>query len=179
MRTFRSGCTLLGQSPCKTRPRGLSIARRRCVITNRPKRLSGVDYCGFHRYFLTICTAHRRTIFDSSDTVDPVLQKLLEMSSTNGFSIPVFCFMPDHFHALVEGLVENADFRHFVKLFKQGSAFHYRRRNGSDLWQPGYHERIVRDDEATEAIVRYIWENPIRGDHEGTWRASVLRVRLL
>jgi putative transposase len=71
--------------------------------------------------------------------------------------------MPDHLHALVEALVENADFRHFVKVFKQMTAFNYRRRNGSDLWQPGYHERIVRDEEATEAIVRYIWENPIRG----------------
>ena len=70
--------------------------------------------------------------------------------------------MPDHFHTLVEGLVENADFRHFVKIFKQVTAFDHRRRNGSHLWQPGYHERIVRDDEETEAIVRYIWENPIR-----------------
>jgi REP-associated tyrosine transposase len=131
------------------------------VITNRPKRLNGVDYCGFRRYFLTICTAHRRTIFESSEAVDPVLQKLLEISSSNGFSIPAYCFMPDHVHALIEGLVENADFRYFVKAFKQVTAFDYRRRNGSDLWQPGYHERIVRDDEATEAIVRYIWGNPI------------------
>jgi REP-associated tyrosine transposase len=132
------------------------------VITKRPERLNDVDYCGFHWYFLTICTAFRRPIFDSSDRVDPVLLKLLECSSSHGFSIPAYCFRPDHFHALVEGLVENADFRHFVRILKQVSAFDHRRRNGTHLWQPGYYERIVRDDEETEAIVRYIWENPIR-----------------
>ena len=132
------------------------------MITNRPKRLTGVDYSVFKRYFLTICTANRRTRFDSFDTVDQVRQKLLETARSIGFSIPAYCFMPDHLHALVEGLVENADFRHFVKIFKQVTGFAYRRRNEADLWQPGYHERIVRDDEETEAIVRYIWENPIR-----------------
>lgn len=30
------------------------------------------------------------------------------------------------------------------------------------LWQPGYYERILRDDDSTNAVIRYIWENPIR-----------------
>ena len=42
------------------------------------------------------------------------------------------------------------------------SAFHYKKSTGRALWQPGYHERILRDEEGTEAVVRYILENPIR-----------------
>jgi len=132
------------------------------MITNRPQRLRGVDYCGFNRYFFTTCTAFRRSLFDHADTVEPVLQKLDELSRSHGFSVPAHCVMPDHLHALLEGLSESSDFRHFVRVFKQVTAFEFRQRTGTALWQPGYHERILRDDEATLAVVRYVWENPVR-----------------
>ena len=70
--------------------------------------------------------------------------------------------MPDHFHALIERLAENSDFQEFVRIFKQVTAFEFRKKNGAPLWQPGYYERILRDDEETLAVVRYIWENPVR-----------------
>jgi hypothetical protein len=70
--------------------------------------------------------------------------------------------MPDHFHALLTATSEQADFCELVRRFKQVSAFNYRKSKGRALWQPGYHERILRDDEVTEAVVRYILKNPIR-----------------
>jgi REP-associated tyrosine transposase len=132
------------------------------MITNRPLRLRGVDYRGFNHYFLTTCTAFRRSLFDSADAVGPVLRKLDELSKSHGFSVPAHCAMPDHLHVLIEGLSENSDFRHFVRVFKQITAFEFRQRAGAPLWQPGYHERILRDDEHTLAVVRYVWENPVR-----------------
>jgi hypothetical protein len=50
----------------------------------------------------------------------------------------------------------------FVKRFKQTTGFVHRRETRQPLWQPGYHERVLRDDEATLTVVRYILENPIR-----------------
>ena len=70
--------------------------------------------------------------------------------------------MPDHLHLLSSGTSERADLRKFVKHFKQMTAFQIRKEHGTALWQPGYYERILRDDEPTEAVVRYIMENPIR-----------------
>jgi len=70
--------------------------------------------------------------------------------------------MPDHFHALLTGEIEQADFLECVRRFKQLTSFHYKRLDKQELWQSGYYERILRDDEATEAVVRYILENPIR-----------------
>jgi putative transposase len=70
--------------------------------------------------------------------------------------------MPDHLHLLVAGISEASDFRSFMKAFKQDTGFSYRQRCQEALWQHGYHERILRDDEATAAVVRYILENPIR-----------------
>ena len=51
---------------------------------------------------------------------------------------------------------------HFVKQIKQVTGFAYRQTHGGSLWQPGYHERILRDDESTLAVARYILENPVR-----------------
>jgi len=47
--------------------------------------------------------------------------------------------------------------------FKKVTGFEYSRRFERRLWQPGYHDRILRDDESTEATARYILENPVRG----------------
>ena len=147
------------------RRRLVDCLSRPCVITKRPERLKGVDYCGFERYFLTICTAFsglqslatRRTRSSRSCRKNAV-RVPVPMASR----LPPTVSCPIVFHALMEGLVENADFRRVVKIFKQVSAFIHRRETGSHLWRPGYHGRVVSDDEATEAIVRFVWENPIR-----------------
>jgi putative transposase len=70
--------------------------------------------------------------------------------------------MPDHLHLLLVGESEDADLRVCVKRFKQLTGFAYKKEHQQRLWQHGYYERVLRDDEATLAVVRYILENPIR-----------------
>jgi hypothetical protein len=43
------------------------------------------------------------------------------------------------------------------------------------VWQRGYHERIVRDDDELEAIRRYVVENPVRwsADPENPSRTAI------
>ena len=79
-----------------------------------------------------------------------------------GFSVIAYCLMPDHIHLLVEGTHPAADFREFVRLFKQRSSFHWKQRNGVALWQRGYFEHVLRDDEDTVGVAKYILENPVR-----------------
>ena len=130
--------------------------------TQRPRRLDGVPYVGIQRYFLTTCTAFRRPLFDSADIVEPVLSRILQTCELFGMELIAYCFMPDHLHLLVGANSEDADMRAFVKRFKQLTGFAYKKTHTSPLWQPGYHDRILRDDEATEAAVRYVLGNPIR-----------------
>ena len=70
--------------------------------------------------------------------------------------------MPDHVHLLVYGTSERADLRAFVVHFKKLTGFEYARRVGRCLWQPGYYDRVLRDEESTETIARYVLGNPIR-----------------
>ncbi len=82
-------------------------------------------------------------------------------------ALVAYCFMPDHVHLLVYGTSETSDLRAFVVDFKKVTGFEYRQRHGRHLWQRGYFDRILRDDESTEAVVRYTLENPVRGGLAG------------
>ncbi len=70
--------------------------------------------------------------------------------------------MPDHLHVLMEAEDEQADLRRAVAMFKQRSAYAYRTVHRSRLWQEGYFDRVLRDDEQTLDVVAYIVGNPVR-----------------
>lgn len=70
--------------------------------------------------------------------------------------------MPDHVHLLVAGTTEAASFLRFLKKAKQLSGYYYKQRFGQPLWQPNSYEHVLRDEEATGAVLRYILENPVK-----------------
>jgi putative transposase len=127
-------------------------------------RLSSFDYLGCYRYFLTICTFKRGRVFIHDPPVRLVLTQLSRTADERGFLVIAYCLMPDHMHALIEGRHEAADFREFVRIFKQRSSFEWKRRNGAMLWQRSYFEHVLRDDEDTISVAKYILENPVRGN---------------
>ena len=125
-------------------------------------RLSSFDYLGFYRYFLTICTCNRAHIFIDDESVRLVLLHLSRTADEHSFLVIAYCFMPDHTHFLIEGNHPAANFREFVRIFKQRSSFEWKQRNGSLLWQRSYFEHVLRDDEDTIGVAKYILENPLR-----------------
>ena len=42
------------------------------------------------------------------------------------------------------------------------SGFHFKQRFGQRLWQRYSYDRVLRDDEHTLVVARYILENPVR-----------------
>ena len=70
--------------------------------------------------------------------------------------------MPDHLHLLVEGRADHSDAKRFIARAKQYSGFYYSKQYKRTLWQRYGYEHLVRDEEATLAVARYILENPIR-----------------
>ena len=116
------------------------------MITNRPRRLDGVSYVGLQRYFLTTCTAFRRKVFITPAVVTSVVDQLLQNAEKFEFAVVAYCVMPDHLHVLVEARADHSDLTVFMKRFKQMTGFAYRRDNTIALWQPGYHEHILRDE---------------------------------
>jgi putative transposase len=132
------------------------------MAERRPPELSD-DCCrGFGRYFLTICTAHRRQYFTSEEALEPAKSALLRAPSDYRVEVSAYCFMKDHFHGLFESLALDCEFTKFVGMFKQGTAFQHKRSSGQKLWQEGYFDRVLRRDESTLDVIAYILANPVR-----------------
>ncbi len=133
----------------------------------KPKpRLKKFDYVGRYRYFITICTDRRKNIFEENNALVQEMAEILAASGgVHGFTIWVYCFMPDHLHFLAEGGKEDSNLKKFIKDYKQKTGYRFAKQestNGNKLWQPGYYEHVLREMEDTEAVLRYILENPVR-----------------
>jgi putative transposase len=70
--------------------------------------------------------------------------------------------MPDHVHLLVEGESSESDCRRFMTSAKRYSGFHHAAEFNERLWQRYCYEHVLREQECTLYVARYIVENPIR-----------------
>ena len=132
------------------------------VLTGSPAHLKTFDYVGPYRYFLTFCTDSRQRLFVTRERVELVMVQIERSAAEELFAVIAYCFMPDHVHLLIEGRCDSSDCRRFINRAKQFSGFHYAKAFGHRLWQRYGFERVLRDDEATLSVARYILENPLR-----------------
>ena len=132
------------------------------VLTGNPGHLKAFDYTGPYRYFLTFCTHSRQGVLVTQERVDLVLLQIERSADEEQFAIIAYAFMPDHVHLLIEGLCESSECRRFISRAKQFSGYHYANQFGHRLWQRYGFERVLRNDEVTLVVAKYILENPVR-----------------
>jgi putative transposase len=119
-------------------------------------------YLGLGNYFLTICTAGRRTLFTGARLVNVLVTVMLEQFCRNEFSVDAYCFMPDHCHILAGSLSETCDLAQAVRAYKGVSATRARKLGVRNLWQRDYYEHILRSSESVNSVAAYIFANPVR-----------------
>jgi len=78
--------------------------------------------------------------------------------------------MPDHLHIVVEGANDESDMARFVKAFKQVTAFRYKAETGGRLWQKKYYDHVLRALDSLDAVLGYVWMNPVRTGLCADWR---------
>jgi len=130
--------------------------------TRKPDHLKTFDYRGLHRYSLTFCTDYRKRVFIHDSVVTLVANQILRAATDTHFALIAYCFMPDHLHLVTEGLRDDSDCLRFIKLAKQYSGFYFSQAHGGKLWQRYGFEHVLRDDELTLVVVRYVLQNPVR-----------------
>ena len=129
---------------------------------SRPPRIDGFGYLGPYRYFVTFCTHDRRDVFIDVGIGEFVASQLRRTCRREKFALLAYCLMPDHAHVLVEGTSDTSDLRRLIKSAKQRSGQSFAARHNQPLWQEGFHDRVLRRDEDSKQIARYIVDNPVR-----------------
>jgi len=132
------------------------------MIRDRPPRLSALICDGMCRYHVRICTWSRQPHFATPETTIGVLGQLLQLLPEFGFSLHAYCFMPDHVHLLLEANRPDARAAALIGRWKQLTGFQLKRSCGLRLWQPGFFDRVLREQESSNAVAAYIIANPVR-----------------
>ena len=133
---------------------------------NPPKnqRLATELYtCSDRVYFITVCAHDRQSAFTQPSLARLVLDVLYAEQERQRCSVFSYCLMPDHFHYLVQPREDGKSVLTFTDQFK-GKSTNLSWTVGwrGKLWQRGYWDHIVRNEESLVAISQYILDNPVR-----------------
>ena len=129
---------------------------------NRTHRHPTFRYIGLHEYFLTICTYERQRAFaDSAFAADAVVQ-LFRSAAAFHFEIIAYRLMPDQVHIVAQGARDDSNLRSFVQSWNTTMGFRWRRTHAGPLWQTGYHDHVLRAEDARLGVARYVLLNPVR-----------------
>ena len=116
-----------------------------------------------HFYSVTVTTYQRYKYFldfDNARKVIAALKKSDELGFTQTIS---FMVMPDHFHWLFQ-LKNQESLSGVLKRVKGGSSFNIKNKHTSQVWQQGFYDSLIRDEEHLIAEARYIVANPLRAN---------------
>lgn len=131
-------------------------------MTQRPRRFDNFVYTGRIAYSLTICTYHRHRAFDDHAFAREAIAKLLRTAAKFAFAIYAYSVMPDHVHLVILGRREDSDLKTFMRSWLTQTGFAWKRRHGTQLWQGGYYEHILRSDVSIYFAAQYVVMNPVR-----------------
>ena len=139
-------------------------------------RLRGYDYTWAGVYFVTICTHEKRCLLGEIVEGEMCLNEAGRLAAEALASLPerfpslkVDCsvVMPNHAHAILclGGPLDSLPVAlgEIVRSWKAKSARAIRLGPDPSFgWQRNYYERILRDEEESDQVRRYIAENPLR-----------------
>lgn len=132
-----------------------------CVIKGRPPRLEEI----FQRYgaavfFVTICTLHRQRFSDLAKVKEAFEAYAVRATDFN-VAVGRYVLMPDHMHFFICG-DEEFKLAEWVKGLKRAITSAFSKEQARSLWQPGFFDHLLRNDESYGQKWTYVCENPVR-----------------
>ena len=128
-------------------------------------RLRGFDYSWPRIYFVTINAANRRPIFNDSRVALATIDCLKQLREKLGFTIYVFCLMPDHFHALIGPGTSKQSLGRICGSFKSISTRRSWRWYNGKLWHRQFYDHIIPNRDDFDETLVYIRMNQIGRAH--------------
>lgn len=108
-------------------------------------------------YLVTTVVAERKRVFEDFSKAYGLVRLLREIEANALAETLAFVVMPDHLHWLLS-LGEKRSLSSVVGTLKSLSAH----RLGRPIWQAGFHDHAMRQEEDLLALARYVVANPLR-----------------
>ena len=151
--------------------------------TRKPNRLKDYDYSSDGFYFITFCTKDMKCLLSEivgADIIRPqnnefvfkkynviltdygkIVDKAINSIESHYDTISVikYVIMPNHVHMIL--CIDNNNGRMVSAPTVVGSLKRYVSKNiGNSIWQKGFYDRVIRDDNEFMYYWQYIEENP-------------------
>jgi REP element-mobilizing transposase RayT len=113
-------------------------------------------------YLLTAVTRLREPLFSDWRVGRLVVEQFRQAQTEEQANSLAWVVMPDHFHWLIE--LQNNTLAGLMRATKSRCARTVNARLGrtGQMWQKGFHDRVIRREEDLRAVARYIIANPLR-----------------
>ncbi|MFO7870370.1 MAG: transposase [Kiritimatiellia bacterium] len=139
------------------------------------KRMYAHDYTRPGFYMITILTAGRRRLFGRCENNRTRLSEMGEIVKRRWHEIPQYrpgietntlVVMPDHLHGIVyvKGKLPKP-VGQTIRGYKSGATSELRKHTNDprlDIWEEGYHDRVIMNSDTLRSERRYIADNPRR-----------------
>ena len=146
----------------------------------KPNRLKGFDYSSNGVYFITICTDNRKCILSKivgADSIRPCNVQLTKYGEIVKIGIENiskiykdclvddYVIMPNHIHLIItinnySGRIVSAPT--VIGQFKR----YVSKECGCSIWQKGFYDHIIRDEEDYNSKAEYIINNPLKWNED-------------
>jgi putative transposase len=92
-------------------------------VTHTHHHLPHVCYVGDICVAITAKVENGKPIFSKSDVVATFAETLQDCAVKKDCLVPVYCFMPEHLHMLIQGTKESSDTWRVITQFKQRTGY--------------------------------------------------------
>ena len=148
--------------------------------TRKPNRLADYDYAGPGAYFVTICTKDRKCLLsriavgatcgrpdmvELTKAGEAVKAELLKIPEIYGsIRVDSYVVMPNHVHAIFvmeenDGQSKRSPAISRVIQQMKGTVT---KKLGQGIWQKGFYDHVIRDEQDYRIRRKYIEENPAK-----------------
>ena len=144
-------------------------------------RLANFDYNQSGYYFITICTKDMQCLLSSVVGADDLGSPHIELKSCgkivekniavmnniyNNMNVESYVIMPNHIHLLIhifnglQGSPRSSTPTNLISRFVAAFKKYTNKEADGNLWQRGFHDHIIRNEEDLYNHIQYINENP-------------------
>lgn len=116
-------------------------------------------------YFITSNTKNRAHVFDNQNAAK-FIKAIKRTKEKHPFKLFAFVVIPDHIHLLLQPQ-KSETISKIMLCLKRSSAFEIGR---GPIWQPRFHDHIIRNEDDFENHFEYIRYNPIKNNLPKNWR---------